>query len=63
MYYINQLESMSRDEKYIFSIIQKGGLITKNDLSLITKMKLTTWNRVMQPMIKRGLIIETGKGI
>lgn len=48
--------------KYIFSIIQKNGPITKSDLIDITKIKLTTLNRELQILIDKNLIVETDVG-
>lgn len=62
MYNINPIEEMSQDEKSIFSIIQKKGPISKRDLILMTKMTLTTLNRLMQPLLKEDLIIEAEIG-
>ena len=62
MYNGNPIETISQEEKTIFDIIQKRGPITKNDIMLMTKMKLTTLNRIMQPMLNQGLIIEADIG-
>lgn len=62
MCYDNPLQTLTWDQKNIFSIIQKKGPITKSQLTLLTKMKLTTLNRAMQPMINHGLIVEAHIG-
>lgn len=55
-------ESLSYEAKTIFNIIQKKGPQTKNDLSLMTNMKLTTLNRAMEPLESSGLIIQSRIG-
>jgi predicted NBD/HSP70 family sugar kinase len=48
--------------KSIFSIIQKNGPITKNELIDITEIKLTTLNRELQILIDKKIIVETDVG-
>lgn len=48
--------------KNIFSIIQKDGPITKNELIDITEIKLTTLNRELQILIDKKIIVETDVG-
>ncbi|MCX7746479.1 MAG: transcriptional regulator [Clostridia bacterium] len=59
---IDIFEGLNDETKKIFDVIQKNGPITKNDLSLITGMKLTTLIRLMQPLEEAGLIVESRIG-
>ena len=59
---LNPIASLSEEQKSIFSIIQKKGPITKSDLLTLTGMKLTTLNRLMQPIEESTLIVENGIG-
>lgn len=56
------LTSLPPETKFIFSILQKKGPITKHELILLTKMKLTTLNRFIKPLNAANLLLETGKG-
>ena len=58
----NVFESLNYEAKKIFSVIQKNGPITKNDISLITELKLTTLIRMMQPLVDFGLVVESKIG-
>lgn len=49
--------------KMIISIIQKQGPITKTNLIDITKMKLSTLNRIMNNLINEKIIVEVATGI
>ena len=62
MHYSNQLQLMTKEQKNILGLVQKKGPITKSELTLLTKMKLTTLNRAMQPMINYGFIVEADIG-
>ena len=55
-------QCLSEDSKNIFSLIQKKGPLTKNKLLLMTKIKLTSLNRFMQPLEEQGLVVEVGTG-
>lgn len=55
--------SLNVDSRNILGIIQKNGPITKNELIVMTKMKLTSLNRMMQPLEDRGLIVEVGTAV
>jgi predicted NBD/HSP70 family sugar kinase len=48
--------------KYIFSIIQKKGPISKSDLINITKLKLTTLNRELKILMNEKIIVESDIG-
>jgi predicted NBD/HSP70 family sugar kinase/DNA-binding MarR family transcriptional regulator len=54
--------SLTQDAKKIFNLIHKNGPRAKNELLLLTNMKLSTLNRVMEPLEKRGLIIQSSTG-
>lgn len=60
--YKNNIEKLSKEGLEIFDILQKKGPITKGQLLLMTNMKLTTLNRIMQPLEDYKLIIETDIG-
>jgi len=60
--FCNVFESLNYEAKKIFSVIQKNGPITKNDISLITGLKLTTLIRIMQPLLDLGLVVESKIG-
>ena len=55
-------QCLSEESKNIFSLIQKKGPLTKNKLLLMTKIKLTSLNRFMQPLEEPGLVVEVGTG-
>ena len=52
------LQNLKVDEKKIFNLLQKNGAMSKNEILLKAKMKLTTLNRIMNPLEKNGLIVE-----
>jgi predicted NBD/HSP70 family sugar kinase len=56
------IRSLSKEAKNIFSIIQKRGPISKNQLLEITSLKLTTLNRIIEPIENLKLINECGIG-
>lgn len=58
----NVFESLNNEAKKIFSVIQKNGPVTKNDVSLFTGLKLTTLIRIMQPLLDSGLVVESKIG-
>lgn len=45
--------------KYIFSIIQRNGPMTKNELIDLTQIKLTTLNRELKTLFNEKIIIES----
>ncbi|MCX7841989.1 MAG: ROK family protein [Clostridia bacterium] len=56
------MHSMDEEAVRVFDILQKNGPLTKAEVLNITGMKLTTLNRVMQPMQDARLIAQTGIG-
>ncbi len=58
----NGFESLNDRCKYIFSIIQKNGPITKNELIDITDIKLTTLNRNLKILLNEKIIVESDLG-
>ena len=58
----NGFESLNDRCKYIFSIIQKNGPITKNELIDITDIKLTTLNRELKILLNERIIVESDIG-
>ncbi|AGK99071.1 ROK family transcriptional regulator [Clostridium pasteurianum] len=59
---IDTLKNMNRDGKNIFSILQKNGPLTKAQIMDLTKLKLTTLNRIIKPIIDEKLIVEASIG-
>ncbi|MDK2810474.1 MAG: hypothetical protein PWR27_1183 [Petroclostridium sp.] len=53
---------LNKESRTVFSLIQKKGPLTKSELLLITKMKLTSLNRFMQPLEDKKLIVQVGIG-
>ncbi|MBV4428062.1 ROK family transcriptional regulator [Clostridium tyrobutyricum] len=51
-------KSLNNDRKKIFNLIQKNGAMTKNEILNRTGMKLTTLNRIMNPIEKDGIIVQ-----
>ena len=47
---LNKLKSLSLEEKKIFNSLQKNGPIPKSEISLLTNIKLTTLNYIIQPL-------------
>lgn len=58
----NVFNELKSEEKKLFGIIRQISALTKNDLLAHTGIKLTTLNRMMTPLIKKGLIMESGIG-
>jgi predicted NBD/HSP70 family sugar kinase len=58
----NKLAHLSQEGKRVFSLLQKSGPLTKNDLLEILTTNFTTMNRIMEPLEKGKLIIEVGIG-
>ena len=48
------------EAKRIFNIVRNNGPLTKNSLLSLTNMKLSTLNRVIQPLLIEGLIVQSG---
>lgn len=55
---IEKLKNMSSETKFIFSVIQKNGPLTKAKILDLTNLKLTTLNRIAVPLEKEKLIIK-----
>lgn len=53
---------LSYEAKKIFNLIHKNGPQAKNNLQLLTNMKLTTLNRIMEPLEEMGLIVQSSIG-
>jgi len=58
----NTLINLNNEAKNIYNLIQKNGPQSKNNLLLLTNMKLTTLNRIMEPLEDEGLIIQSSIG-
>ena len=52
------LTSLSAEGKKVFNLLLKNGYMTKSEILLKTKMKLTTLNNVMRPLEENKLIVE-----
>jgi predicted NBD/HSP70 family sugar kinase len=52
----NISEMLNYESRSIYNLIQKRGPITKSEMLDITKMKLSTLNRIIEPLEKNGLI-------
>lgn len=59
---LNKLIEMQVEQKKLLDIIRKKGPISKNELMLSTKMKLSTLNRTLDPLFEQQLIEEVGTG-
>jgi predicted NBD/HSP70 family sugar kinase len=59
---MNPLLNIEKEGKQIFSLLQKQGPLTKNDLLNRIHSNFTSLNRIMQPLEERKLIIEVGIG-
>ncbi|WHH56880.1 ROK family protein [Petroclostridium sp. X23] len=55
-------KNLSRESKSLFSLLQKKGPLTKNELILIADMKLTSLNRALRPLEEQKMIVEVGIG-
>lgn len=58
----NKLAHINKQAKCILKLIQNRGPVTKSMIIELTEMKLSTLNRVMQPLIDGSLIIESEVG-
>jgi len=52
------LKSLSFEEKKIFNSLQKNGPIPKSEISLLTNIKLTTLNYIMQPLEESKIVVR-----
>lgn len=59
---MDKLGYVSAQGRQLYKLIQRNGPLTKNQLIQLTNMKLSTLNRVMQPLINDNLIIEAEIG-
>jgi predicted NBD/HSP70 family sugar kinase len=59
---MNLLLNIDKEGKQVFSLLQKKGPLTKNDLLNIMHTNFTSINRIMQPLEDQKLIIEAGVG-
>jgi predicted NBD/HSP70 family sugar kinase len=59
---MNPFQSINKEGKQVFSLLQKRGPLTKNDLSKIIQTNFTSVNRVLQPLEDRDLLVEVGVG-
>lgn len=58
----NKLRNINKKGKLLLGLIQKNGPITRNQIMDITKMKLTTLKRFMQPLLDGRLVVEADTG-
>lgn len=56
----DKISSLKDEYKYVFNLIQKGGPLTKQDLISLSKIKLTTLNRILDQLKEKGLVLESG---
>jgi predicted NBD/HSP70 family sugar kinase len=59
---MDKLDYISRQGKMVLKLLQEYGPFTKGQLIQLTKMKLSTLNRAMQPLIDDNLIAESEDG-
>ncbi|MBN7772487.1 ROK family protein [Clostridium aminobutyricum] len=58
----NELNSLNYDTKKVFNLIHKQGPKTKNELSMLTDIKLTTLNRIIEPLEENRYIMQSTIG-
>lgn len=58
----NIFSGISEEGREIFSLLQKKGPFTKNDLLNFTGTNLSTLNRMIQPLETKRLVVEAGIG-
>jgi predicted NBD/HSP70 family sugar kinase len=56
------LSSLREEAKFILGIILRKGPMTRTDMLDLSKMKLSTLNRVIQPLLDSGMISEVSVG-
>lgn len=56
------LDNLSPDERRIFSLLQKKGFLTKNEISYLTDIKLSRLNYIMKPLEKKRLVVKESIG-
>lgn len=59
---MDKLCNISKQGKLIYKLMQKNGPLSKGQLIQLTKMKLSTLNRAMQPLIDDNLVVEKEVG-
>ena len=59
---LNLLKNLGSEEKKIFNSLQKYGPIPKSEISLLTNIKLTTLNYIMQPLEGNRIIVRKSIG-
>jgi predicted NBD/HSP70 family sugar kinase len=59
---LNAVLGLKKEGKFVFDIILRKGPLTKGEILDITKMKLSTLNRIMQPLENERLIVESSIG-
>jgi len=57
------ISGLDCESRKILSLIQKRGPLSKTELTLITNTKLSTLNRLMQPLEDQGFVVEVGIGM
>lgn len=60
--YYQLLEKLNPDEKRVFSLLQKKGSMSKNDISQATSIKLSRLNYIMEPLLKNKLVVKESIG-
>src|SRR5690554_3007338 len=58
----NRLNKIKNQSKLLLRLIQQKGPISRNQIMDITKMKLTTLKRFMQPLLDEGFVVEAHLG-
>jgi predicted NBD/HSP70 family sugar kinase len=59
---IKILKELQQDRKEIFNLIQKKGQLSKQSIQLLTNLKLTTLNRIINDLLSKELIVEDSIG-
>ena len=59
---LNILLELKDEARSILDMLLRKGPLTKGDILDMSKMKLSTLNRVMQPLETKGLIVESSIG-
>lgn len=58
----DKLNYINKHGRVLLKLIQENGPLSKSQLIQLTKMKLSTLNRAIQPLVDENLIIETEVG-
>jgi predicted NBD/HSP70 family sugar kinase len=59
---IKILKELQQERKEIFNLIQKKGQLSKQSIQLLTSLKLTTLNRIINDLLSKELIVEDSIG-